>query len=363
MKILMGVSTVDPKDSATGFILDLVKSLSKKVDHIYLIALQGENNNLPENITLFKIPKSNKIKKLFIFNKYVLQIISRYKPDLAFTHIREFLSINIGIWCKLFRKPHAFWYCQGQDLSYPGCEVNLRNRIALMIPNIILTGSEIIKNGYIKNYKIPEKKIKLIYHGVNFEKFKNPVKKLKKQGNPELLIVSRISPAKRIDTLIKAIPIIKKKYPNVLLNIIGKPSEFTPTQKFYEELKQLTQDLKLTENIKFLGEIPNSEISSYLHKCDLFITTGLAYKTTLEGIAAKKPIIMQKDCLELIFPELSEEQKQQISFEPQNPTDLANKILDHTDKPLNDNLYDLTKNKFDMPVFISRAIEEFNKLI
>ncbi|MAG50823.1 hypothetical protein CL621_04265, partial [archaeon] len=151
MKILMGVSTVDPKDSATGFILDLVKSLSKKVDHIYLIALQGENNNLPENITLFKIPKSNKIKKLFIFNKYVLQIISRYKPDLAFTHIREFLSINIGIWCKLFRKPHAFWYCQGQDLSYPGCEVNLRNRIALMIPNIILTGSEIIKNGYIKN--------------------------------------------------------------------------------------------------------------------------------------------------------------------------------------------------------------------
>ncbi|MAG50521.1 hypothetical protein CL621_02690, partial [archaeon] len=208
-----------------------------------------------------------------------------------------------------------------------------------------------------------EKKIKLIYHGVNFEKFKNPVKKLKKQGNPELLIVSRISPAKRIDTLIKAIPIIKKKYPNVLLNIIGKPSEFTPTQKFYEELKQLTQDLKLTENIKFLGEIPNSEISSYLHKCDLFITTGLAYKTTLEGIAAKKPIIMQKDCLELIFPELSEEQKQQISFEPQNPTDLANKILDHTDKPLNDNLYDLTKNKFDMPVFISRAIEEFNKLI
>ncbi len=356
MRVLMGVATVNPKDSATGFILDLINNLSKKVDHIYLIALQGENKNLPKNVTLFKMPKASKIKKFFIFNKYILKIILRYKPNIAFTHIREFLSINIGMLCKLFKIPHAFWYCQVY-------KSNLRNKIALMLPDSILTCSEIIKEDYIREYKIPRKKIKLVYHGINFKKFEIPNKNLKKEGNPELLIVSRISPVKEVDILIKAIQFVKKEYPNVLLNIIGKPSEFTSSKIFYEKLKQLIQDLKLTENVNFLGEISNKEISSYLHKCDLFIATGLSYKTVLESIAAKKPVIMQKDCLELIFPELSEGQKQQISFEPQNPIDLANKILNYISKPLDENLYVLTKNKFDMPVFINKVVEEFNRLI
>lgn len=82
-----------------------------------------------------------------------------------------------------------------------------------------------------------------------------------------ILTVSRLSRKamhKNVDKVIKALPIILRKYPNLLYRVVG-------TGDWEEELIKLGKSLNLENHIEFLGELTDQDRDFYYSKADIFV--------------------------------------------------------------------------------------------
>lgn len=120
--------------------------------------------------------------------------------------------------------------------------------------------------------------------------------KLGLQGKKVIFSVGRLDPRKRIDVLIKAFARILPKYEGLYLVIGGTGEE-------KERLKKLTEELGITERVKFLGFIPDSELFDYYAACDVFAfpswtSSGI---TPYEALALGKKVVWTSEADEPIL--------------------------------------------------------------
>jgi phosphatidylinositol alpha-1,6-mannosyltransferase len=145
-----------------------------------------------------------------------------------------------------------------------------------------------------------EKKIKVIFNGVDYNFFKaSPpdnelLEKYNLKGAKIILTLARLVERKGHDMVIRAIPLIKDKIPQVKYIICGKGP-------YERKLKELTEELGLVNDVIFTGFIPDKLRSMYYNVCDLYIMPsrempekgdmegfGITY---LEANACEKPVI------------------------------------------------------------------------
>lgn len=83
------------------------------------------------------------------------------------------------------------------------------------------------------------------------------------------------NPAKGLFHLIKAIAIVKERFPDVKLYIPGrvptKKPAFIYESPYYTYLKKEIKHLKLTSNVVFLGQQTQQEMKEHLLKCNVFV--------------------------------------------------------------------------------------------
>lgn len=130
-------------------------------------------------------------------------------------------------------------------------------------------------------YQVPDEKITLIEHGVPDIHF-NPgasKKEFKLENKKVLLTFGFIGRNKGIETVIKALPEIVKKYPNVVYIILGKthPNVLRHSGEEYRiYLMRLVKTLNLDNNVVFLNEfIDEQDLFKYLYASDIYITPYL----------------------------------------------------------------------------------------
>lgn len=150
------------------------------------------------------------------------------------------------------------WLCHVQTLFFK------RSRIMGMIPQAdqILAISEAVA----KDYQNVHDKVRLIYNGVNHlparKVNKNQVKQELGFNEKDIVIgtVAFLIPRKGVDIFIELANDLKN-VPNLKFLIVGKgPLE--------NELKQKVADLKLADQIRFLGHV--EDILSLMHGIDIF---------------------------------------------------------------------------------------------
>ncbi len=146
--------------------------------------------------------------------------------------------------------------------------------------------------------------IRVIPTGIELERFSVDVTKEEKIELKQKLgitnekfifgYIGRTSPEKNIKLIISAFAKLKYKDNAVLLIVGGGPQ--------FEELKEYSKELGLTDNIIFTDFVENSEIPKYYQICDIFVnaskseTQGLTY---IESLASSLPLLVQKDeCIE-----------------------------------------------------------------
>jgi len=127
-------------------------------------------------------------------------------------------------------------------------------------------------------YQVPKEKIQLIEHGVPNIRFE-PVKaknELKLTSKKVLLTFGFISRNKGIETVLRALPAVIDKHPDVLYIILGKthPNVLRHSGEEYRIfLMNLTQKLGLKKNVLFLNEfIDQTGLFKYLSATDIYIT-------------------------------------------------------------------------------------------
>lgn len=156
-----------------------------------------------------------------------------------------------------------------------------------------------------------------------------------------LLFLGRISKEKNIDELFNILAGYLPLKPNVKFLLVGGGSEV-------DELKHLSHELGISEQVIFAGKKPWNEIGRYYHLGDIFInasqseTQGLTY---IEALASGMPIVAKAD---RVLDDVLIEGENGFSF-----TD-KDSLVSALDKLLND---DSLRQK--MGIAAAKSVEKF----
>ena len=130
-------------------------------------------------------------------------------------------------------------------------------------------------------YDVPKDKIALIEHGVpdiHFSPEKSK-KEFKLKHKKVLLTFGFIGRSKGIETVIRALPEVVEKHPEVVYIVLGKthPNVLRHSGEEYRTfLLRLVKKLQLENHVKFLNEfIDEQDLFKYLYACDIYITPYL----------------------------------------------------------------------------------------
>lgn len=133
----------------------------------------------------------------------------------------------------------------------------------------------------------------------------------------KLITVSRQTINKGAGRTIEAIKVLKDKGYNIDFTVVGRGDHL-------EALKAKAKDLKLEENVRFTGQLGNTEVMSALKESDIFVFPSTASegfpKAVLEALASGLPVVTSRVS---VLPELIENTKSGFALEDLSPEALV----------------------------------------
>ena len=162
--------------------------------------------------------------------------------------------------------------------------------------DMIITFSEHEKRWLSQNFKANEKKIKIVYPGVDKNKFHSMNKSYSNEKNRrlklELLFVGRNETIKGLDVLINSLIKVSNHQQSYQwrLNVVG--GEYTDSE-LIDMKKKIGQDI-FSNSINFIPSVTHTKLYEYYDRSDLLIVPSY-YESfglvALESIACSTPVI------------------------------------------------------------------------
>jgi glycosyltransferase involved in cell wall biosynthesis len=209
------------------------------------------------------------------------------------------------------------------NLTYPGfkqsslpssawleCEKDIYHHATLNF-----TMSTNISNSIIKDYDCDSTKVVCVHGGSNVNIAKDEIFDDQRYARMNILFVGVEWERKGGPTLVEAFKLVSQRYPNASLTILG-----------------CTPKLNIP-NCDVIGRVPLAEVSEYFKKATVFCLPtrlepfGIVF---LEAMAHKLPIVATNIGA---IPEFVVEGQSGYVVEPDNPQQLADKLMDLIDSP------------------------------
>ena len=208
----------------------------------------------------------------------IKKYIQKIKPDILHSH-----QVDIYGWLGAFINFHPFIISPwgGDILSEQKVfKTPFRRIVESMLASYALKKADVIAvhSNYLSKAVARlgfGKKTHLIKWGINLSRFTSGLdasflrKKLSLGDSPVVLSLRRFAPLYNIDTLIRAIPLVLQKIPEVKF-ILKDTGDAVPAYK--ESLKLLIEKLGVSEAIRFAGECSYNEIPLYFNLADIFVS-------------------------------------------------------------------------------------------
>jgi len=154
---------------------------------------------------------------------------------------------------------------------FHGHELSMGNSLLQYVTNLVVKNyAKIIAvsdfSRKILSNNLEKTKIKVVHNGIDINRFKNfkPINTKRSNKELSLLTVGSLSKRKGQHNVIKALPEIKKYFPNVKYNMVGPDN-------IKNELVELAQSLGVEDSVKFYGYLEDNELSVLFKKSDLFL--------------------------------------------------------------------------------------------
>ena len=273
-------------------IVNICNSINRDKFHASVLCLRSLGEFVPEveklGIKVFCLPQKKRTD-YFSFLK-VAKILRQEKIDVIHTHnTQPFIDGTIGALLSgvktIVHTDHARDFPDKKRYMFAEW---LMSHFAYKVVGV----SEHTSQNLIKYEKISKKKIITIPNGIDGEKFNISIDKKTKRkelgikgDGPIIGLGVRLTEQKGIIYLLKAMPIVVKKFPDITLIIAGEgPLKY--------ELKKKSLNLGINKNVLFVG--PRLDIPELLKLFDLYVLPSLwegLPMVLLETMAAECPIV------------------------------------------------------------------------
>ncbi len=325
MKVLM---LADPAASHT---IKWVNSLSEKGIEIYLFGFGSYNPSvLNKNVKVETFNTPDKIKaktdgavsKIIYFTalKRINSLIKKIKPDILHSHYASSHGL-IGALTNFHPYIISVW---GSDIyNFPAKTIFHRKIIeySLIKADKILSTS---KTMLLHTKKYTDKNIEVTPFGVDINKFK-PMS-VQSVFTPDDFVIGTIKSLEKkygIEYLIKAFSIVKNKLPSIPLKLL-----IVGSGKLEWYLKNLVNELNLSNDTIFTGHISPVEVPKFHNMLDIYVSLSIEESESfgvaiLEASACEKPVVVSNVGG---LPEVVEHNISGLIVESKNITEAATAI-------------------------------------
>lgn len=397
MKNILVLSSTFPRwkdDTTPGFVYELSGRLARKGRKIIVLAPHAYGSAKVEKLGSIEIRRfqyfiPSKLQKVaygagiipnvrgsllaklqvpfFLMSEFFAakSLARKYNPDIVHAHWMIPQGL-IGFVLKKTYKAPLIVTVHGSDL-FP-----LKNFLFKKIQKIILkncdictVNSEATKNEIIRRFPEFSDKLNIIPMGIDtkiFSKNGRIKNKFKQYRNKKIILfVGRLNEQKGIGYLIKALSIVKSRFPHALLLIIGDG-------EYRRELEKLVSTLKLNGHVNFLGAVEHKKIADYCNLADVFVLPSVTSSIGTEGLGLV--LLEAMACGTCVVATSSggirfivKDNENGLLAKERNEIDLANKIIKVlSDKKLRDRLAEngrkYAKEKYDW----NNIAKEFDKI-
>jgi glycosyltransferase involved in cell wall biosynthesis len=183
-----------------------------------------------KNIDIYQIYES-----YFFYSRYSANIAQKYNKPLV-----------TEVWVCYPKHPSKY---------IPPYSINVRT--VMNKTDFFIARSNSALN-YLKEFRIPEKKISVIYQGLNLKRFYP--RKNKREDSVKILFVGALIDIKGIDDILAVFPkLVRESKKKVELLVCG-------SGKLSTQVVAMSKSLP----IKYFGEVPNNEIQKIYRMADIF---------------------------------------------------------------------------------------------
>lgn len=269
--------------------------------------------------------KASKLKKVLQYWK-LIQFIKTLKPDILIPYVAESNKIVAQIW-KYTGAKFAFWNQreEGRNLYGTTLEKKLINKVSAIVSNSFEG-----KNALMRTYGLMDGQIQVINNGIIPYSDASEVRDWHQEldlakDRPLISMIANITDRKDHVTLIKAWKLViddckanKKVLPFLIL--AGRK------EKTYDALRLLAFDLKLSDHLAFVGGLsPVQPIIEQSYFCVFSSNLEGCPNGVLECMERGKAVVGTN--ISGLRQAIGETYANECLSEPNNPNDLASKIL------------------------------------
>jgi len=255
----------------------------------------------------------------------IVSILKRLDPDLVHLHVQHVYGAAII----LSKYPFLLtsWGVEVLSLPYSNPIIRSVARTVARKARFVTVDAQCLKNIWVKE-GIPQSKIKLIPFGVDLSIFNPDVQAFSLRENlgirkDDIVVISTRALDNHhynVECLIRAIPFVVRKCQNAKFIIKGEG----PLKPY---LQNLTEKLKISEQVRFVGLTPHHEVAQYLAASDIYVSTPFIDTTSvslLEAMACGLPPIVTdiEGNREWI-----KDGENGLLFQPKNSAALAERII------------------------------------
>ncbi|MCP5012408.1 MAG: glycosyltransferase, exosortase A system-associated, partial [Aestuariibacter sp.] len=315
MKILHILDHSIPLHSGYTFrtraILEQQRKLGWETAHVTSIKhiAESEDEETVNGLHFYRTPPSKGLlSKLPIINQYDVvsslarrldQVIEKEKPDILHAHSP---SLN-GLAALRAGKKHgipvvyecrAFWEDAAVDHG-TSTKGGLRYRVTRALETSVFRRADAVTTiceglkGDISERGIADEKITVIPNAVDIERFTMAGEKnhdlaseLGLNGKVVLGFIGSFYAYEGLTLIINALPQILTQAPDVRLLLVGGGPQET-------KLKQLVNELKLNDAIRFTGRVPHDQVDDYYNLVDILVYPRLRMRLT-DLVTPLKPL-------------------------------------------------------------------------
>lgn len=287
-------------DAGSSHTIRWTNALAERNLEVFIVSLFGyKPDEYDERIKIVSIfettrlreTKSGSLRKLpylkVIFK--IRKLVAEYQPDILHAHYATSYGL-LGALAGFHPYIISAW---GIDITDFPQKSLLHKKIlsyALNKADKVLLTSYYMK-GWLK--KLTDQKPDIISFGIDTRQFSpRSVDSLFKDDDIVVGTVKAMRDIYGVDYLIKAFKIVKDKYPELPLKLL-----LVGGGDLVEELKKLTEELKIADSVVFTGYISPKEVDKYHNMIDIFVAISVSDAETfgvaiLEASSCGKPVIV-----------------------------------------------------------------------
>ncbi|MFH7807590.1 glycosyltransferase [Acinetobacter sp. BSP-153] len=345
-------------DPEPGFIHELCKRLTLQFNVIALVpdSVDAEPNGLLDEVNVIRYQYAPKKLQSLVNNGGIVNNLKTFwwkwllVPGFL---IGQYIAVKNILLKQKVDIIHAHWllpqgwiaYSLAKHFNIPfivtshgGDLFGLQGNILTKIKKKVAENSEAMTvvsqamHEYLNQLQIKPQALTVIPMGVDLQNRFTPNPLRNRQKN-ELLFVGRLVPKKGLNYLLDALSVLVKERPELQLKIVG----FGPEEN---NLKKQVKQLKLEENVSFIGALTQDKLPQMYHQATLFVAPFVrADNGDQEGLPVALMEAIGCGCPAVVghvvgIEDLLGEDITQIAVNPHNIAELITAISNALNNPI-----------------------------